>query len=110
MGIYAAVVVFWVFEFEWFVYYGGASECQLNQAMLALMVVLVLILTILPPVLQNGSIFTTSLVSFYITYLTFAGLEASDNEECNWVASNQNGNDLGLWLGFLITIAAICYT
>jgi len=107
-AIYAAVVTLWVFEFEWFVYEGGKGECRLNEAMLALMVVLVVLLTVLPPLLRNGSIFTTAIVSFYISYLTFAGLEASDDADCNWFASRND--QLSLWLGFLFTIAAISYT
>ena len=82
--------------------------CQLNQAMLALMVVVVLVLSILPPLLRNGSIFTTAMVSFYVSYLTFAGLEASDDAECNWFATHSD--QLSLWMGFLVTIAAISYT
>jgi len=109
LGIYAAIIVFWVFQFQWFVYItGDASDCTLNQAMCALMVVLVLVLSVLPPLLQNGSIFTTAIVSFYVSYLTFAALEASDNAECNWFANHSD--DLSLWLGFGVTIAAISYT
>jgi len=108
-AIYAAVVTLWVFEFQWFVYI-DQGNCQLNQAMLALMVILVLILTVLPPLLRNGSIFTTAIVSFYISYLTFAGLEASDDVDCNWYASSESSDNLSLWLGFLFTIAAISYT
>merc|ERR1711997_334017 len=77
---------------------------------LALMVILVLLLTVLPPLLRNGSIFTTAIVSFYISYLTFAGLEASDDVDCNWFASSESSDNLSLWLGFLFTIAAISYT
>ena len=109
--IYGAVITFWVFQFEWFVYYGRNefdARCGLNEAMCALMVVLVLILSVLPILVPNGSIFTSAILSFYISYLTFAGLEASDDDECNWFA--QHSDDLSLWLGFLVTIGAICCT
>ena len=89
-------------------YVDDDGGCQLNQAMLALMVVVVLVLSILPPLLRNGSIFTTAMVSFYVSYLTFAGLEASDDAECNWFATHSD--QLSLWMGFLVTIAAISYT
>jgi len=108
LAVYAAVITFWVFEFQWFVYLSGAKECQFEQAMLALMVVLVLILSVLPPVVQNGSLFTTSIVSFYLSYLTFAALEASPDADCNWFATHSD--HVSMWLGFLVTICAICYT
>jgi len=108
LGIYAAVITFWVFQFQWFVNHGGATNCTLNQAMCALMVVLVLLLSVLTVLMPQGSVFTTAIVSFYVSYLTFAALEASDDEQCNWFSTRTDS--LSLWLGFLVTIAAISYT
>ena len=73
---YIGCIVFWVLQFEWFVYYGGTSNCSRNQALLAIQIVLVLLLSILPPVLQSGSIFTTAIVAFYCTFLVYRGLES----------------------------------
>jgi len=105
---YAVTITFWALQFEWFVYYGGAGTCSFNQAMLAICVVLSLILTVLPVAVGNGSIFTTAIVSFYITYLTYSALEGSPEAECNEFAGEQSS--LSMWLGFLITAAAISYT
>eukprot|EP01084_Bolivina_argentea_P261708 442387_1 len=105
---YGITIAFWVFQFDWFVYYGGATTCSFEQAMLAILIVLVLILTILPPVLNTGSIFTTAIVSFYISYLTYSALESSPHYECNWFAGKQSS--ITMWLGVIITAAAISYT
>ncbi len=105
---YGITITFWAFQFEWFVYSGGAQTCSFEQAMLAILIVLCLILTLLPPVLQQGSIFTTSIVSFYISYLTYSALESSPHIECNWFAGKPSS--ITMWLGVIITAAAISYT
>lgn len=110
---YILTIIFWVFQFEWFVYEGKEYEnekCSFNQAMLAILIILVIILSILPPVLQTGSIFTTSIVSFYMSYLVYSALESSPNVECNWFANSSNQSSISLWLGCIITAAAISYT
>eukprot|EP00483_Globobulimina_turgida_P000284 UN00284 len=108
--MYGITITFWIFQFQWFVYdtEGGPSSCSFEQAMLAILIVLCLLLTILPPVLMTGSIFTTSFVSFYISYLTYSALESSPNDECNWFAGKQSS--ITMWLGVIITAAAISYT
>merc|ERR1719317_1331187 len=105
---FGITITFWVFQFEWFVYHGGAGNCSFNQGMLALCVVMSLILFVLPIAVGNGSIFTTGIVAFYITYLTYSALEGSPDAECNSFAGEQSS--LSMWLGFLITAAAISYT
>merc|ERR1712228_1053724 len=79
-----------------------------EQAMVAILIVLVLLLTILPPVLPTGSIFTTSIVSLYCTYLVYNGLEASPHAECNYFAGQRSS--FSMWTGIFITTVAISYT
>jgi len=107
---YILCIVFWVFQFQWFVYYGGAKNCSFGQAMLAIMIVLVLLLTILTPLLGTGSIFTTAIVAFYMSYLTYSALESMPDDDCNWFANKANQSSVSLWLGSIITAAAISYT
>jgi len=115
-GIISATVIFyaltitgWVFLFEWFVYVNGdASDCSFEQAMVALLIVFVLLMSILPPALQNGSVFCTSIVSIYCTYLVYNGLESSPHEECNYFAGQRSS--LAMWLGIFVTTVAISYT
>lgn len=111
---YSLCIVFWVFQFEWFVYYGDNTynkNCSFNQAMLAILIVLVLLLSVLTVIIQTGgSIFTTSIVSFYMSYLTYSALESMPDEECNWFANANNQSSISLWLGCIITAAAISYT
>eukprot|EP00484_Ammonia_sp_Unknown_P018019 CAMPEP_0197026582 /NCGR_PEP_ID=MMETSP1384-20130603/6636_1 /TAXON_ID=29189 /ORGANISM="Ammonia sp." /LENGTH=445 /DNA_ID=CAMNT_0042455271 /DNA_START=210 /DNA_END=1547 /DNA_ORIENTATION=+ len=110
---YALVIVFWVFQFEWFVYYGKNENgvvCSFEQAMLAINIVLVLLLSVLPPLLQTGSIFTTAIVAFYMSFLTYSALESSPHAECNWFADSANQSSVSFYLGMFITAAAISYT
>jgi len=110
---FAVCVVFWVFQFRWFVYYGRDEygvNCSFEQAMIAINITLVLILFILPPVVQTGgSVFTSGIVGFYMTFLTYNALETSPHNECNWFADANEGNAITLWLGVLITAVAISY-
>eukprot|EP01083_Nonionella_stella_P029923 82206_1 len=108
--MYSVTFIFWGFQFDWFVYWGGAANCSFEQAMLAILVVLVLILSVLPPALNSGSIFTTSIVAFYMSYLTYSALESSPHTDCNAFADPNNQSSITMWLGVLITAAAISYT
>jgi len=103
--LYASIITLLVFFFQWF--YPDPS-CTFNQAIIAITIVLIIIATILPLVLASGSIFATGVISFYMTYLCFAGLASYPKTECNKFANDKN--TASLWIGIIITAIAICYT
>lgn len=103
--LYVAIILGWVFFFQWFY---GDSSCSFNQIIIIVSIILVILATILPLILQTGSIFTTAVVSFYMTYLCYAGLSNYPHEECNPFLNERNTGSL--WIGIVISAAAIAYT
>jgi len=103
--LYASIITLLVYFFQWF--YPDPS-CTFNQAIIAITIVLIIIATILPFVLATGSIFATAVISFYMTYLCFAGLSSYPKSECNKFANDKT--TASLWIGIIITALAICYT
>jgi hypothetical protein len=95
-----AAIVLWALMFYWF---GG---CMLNQVLIGATIAAVVILHILSLCVGHGSIFVTSIVALYGTYLCYSGLSQSDSS-CNQFYNKKN--TLSLWLGIVITIAAVLY-
>lgn len=53
----------------------------------------------------NGSFFVSAIVSFYVTFLCFAALQADDDDTCNVFAGNND--TASLWIGYVLTFLAI---
>jgi len=95
-------IVLWALMFTWF----GKSGCSLNQTLIALTIIAVVVLFAVSIYVEDGSIFVTSIVATYGTYLCYDGLQ-SKADSCNALAGERD--TLSLWLGILITAAALSY-
>jgi len=102
--LFGAIIVLWIFMFQWF---DKQSSCSFNHMIIIITIVLVIIAIALPPILQSSSIFTASVVGFYMTYLCYTGLSSFPKKQCNQFANERN--TASLWVGIIITAAAISY-
>jgi hypothetical protein len=98
-----ACIVMWALMFVWF----GAPRCKLNQALIALTIVAVVALNVVSLLISHGSVFVTGIVSLYCTYLCYSGLQSQPEANCNAFFGERN--TLNLWLGIVITVAALSY-
>ena len=81
------------------------SNCGEHRTFISLTIVLVLINGIVSVVVGNGSFFVSAVVSFYVTFLCFAALQADDDDDCNvWAGNNDTAS---LWIGFLFTFLTV---
>ena len=103
----AGVITIWVYLFRWFMF-NGRKECPFSNAMIISLIIICIIMTLLPIILKVGSIFVTAVVSFYVTYLVYAGLESQNDPECNIFVEDHTPPSM--YIGIGITIMAICYT
>jgi len=90
-----------------FVWYGDVdtSACGGHRTFIALTIIMILINAVVSVVVGNGSFFVSAVVSFYITFLCFAALQADDDDTCNvWAGSNDTAS---LWIGYVLTFLAI---
>ena len=102
--LYVGTIVFNVMLYKWF------SGCGAGSLAITTNIVLIVIATILPltKINPNGSIFTSSTVSAYTTYLTYAGLSnIADN--CNPVRFSSSGAILFLVTGSLLVLISLLY-
>jgi len=96
-------IVLWGLMFWWF----GKSGCELNQTLITLTIIGVIVLNVMSLSVERGSVFVTAIVSFYCTYLCYSGLQSQPESSCNAFFGKKN--TLNLWLGIVITIAALSY-
>jgi len=90
-----------------FVWYGDVdtASCGGHRTFIALTIILILINGVVSVVVGNGSFFVSAVVSFYVSFLCFAALQADDDKTCNvWAGSNDTAS---LWIGFILTFLAI---
>jgi len=96
-------ITLWVLMFTWF---GSSKGCELNQALISLTIIGVVALNFISLYVEHGSIFVTGIVSCYGSYLCYSGLQSNPDAKCN---SYDGKNTLNLWVGILITAAALAY-
>jgi hypothetical protein len=97
-----ATIALWVLMFWWF----GGKGCMLNEVLIGLTIAAVIVLHLVSLCVGHGSVFVTAIVALYGTYLCYSGLSQSDSK-CNQFLDKKN--TLSLWIGIVITIAAVCY-
>jgi hypothetical protein len=95
-------ITLWALMFTWF----GQKGCTTNQALISITIVAVVALNFVSIYVEHGSIFVTAIVSCYGSYLCYSGLQSNPDTDCN---SYDGKNTLNLWLGILITAAALSY-
>ena len=97
-------VVLLAFYFVWF----GGSGCPRNQFFIAFTIaecVIACLLAISPVAEGNGGLLPASVVSLYMTWLAYSGLE-SDPSSCNTIS---NQDTLHLVLGLIIGALSLIY-
>merc|ERR1719361_1969698 len=90
-----------------FVWYGDVdtSQCVGHRTFIAMTILLILINAVVSVVVGNGSFFVSAIVSFYVTFLCFAALQADDDDTCNvWSGSNDSAS---LWIGYTFTFLTV---
>ena len=100
----AGCVVLFVFYFRWF----GGSSCARNNFLIAWTIiecVLATALAISPFAEGNGGILPAAVLSLYMTWLAYSGLE-SDPSACNSISSQDT---LHLILGLIIGALSLVY-
>ena len=100
----AGCIVLWVFYFIWF----AGSGCHRNQFFVSWTIIECVIATALAisPVAEgNGGILPASVLSLYMTWLAYSGLE-SDPSTCNSIS---NQDTLHLILGLIIGALSLIY-
>ena len=100
----AACVALWVLYFLWF----GAGGCPRNQFLISWTIiecVLATALAISPIAEGNGGILPAAVLSLYMTWLAYSGLE-SDPSTCNTISSQDT---LHLILGLIIGALSLVY-
>jgi len=102
LGLQAFCVVMWWLMFLWF----GRSGCTVNQALISLTIIAIVFLNAVSVYAERGSLFVASIVSVYGTYLCYSGLQ-SNPDSCNRFPGEKN--TLSLWIGIVITAAALSY-
>jgi len=102
--VVAAIIILCLFMFRWF---DKNSSCSFGRTILIITIVLIFISICLPPLIQTGSIFTASVVGFYMAYLCYTGLSSYPRKQCNPFADKRD--TASLWIGIIITAAAIAY-
>jgi len=100
----ASTIVLWGLMFKWF----GKSGCQLNLTLISLTIVAVVFLNLVSIAAKHGSIFVTSVVCLYGTYLCYAGMQSKADPSCNAFPGKRD--TLSLWIGVIITAITSCYT
>jgi len=75
--------------------------------MISITIVLVIIGTVLPVVLRSGSIFSTAIISVYMTYLCYDGLSHYPKSSCNPTLNQRS--TASLWIGIILTAWSITY-
>ena len=100
----AGCIVLFVFYFLWF----GGSGCRRNQFFIAWTIiecVVAIALAISPVAEGNGGLLPASVLSLYMTWLAYSGLE-SDPSTCNTIS---NQDTLHLILGLIVGALALIY-
>ncbi|ETO12023.1 serine incorporator 3 [Reticulomyxa filosa] len=98
-----AMITLWALMFVWF----GKTGCTTSKVLISLTIIAAVALFIISVSVQHGSIFVTGIVTLYGSYLCYNGLQSRPQESCNAFAGEKN--TLNLWLGILITAAALSY-
>ena len=101
----AGCIVLWVFYFRWF----GGGGCPRNNFLISWTViqcVLATALAISPIAEGNGGILPAAVLSLYMTWLAYSGLESDPDLTCNSLSSQDT---LHLILGLIIGALSLVY-
>lgn len=99
-------LVWLVFQFIWF------SDCGANVFYLILTVIFVVVfyVLVLLRTREDASIFTSSIVTSYIVYLSWAALASNPDAECNPMLGTNKNTAAQITVGFFFTFLTLFVT